>query len=89
MKDSGCGLVHRAVNNYNASSVRFGGTQSLSLHENQIWVAIPTDGASTPSSLKLNYAAQGSPLCARHRARIDKPRKTSRHLALARAEVNR
>ena len=40
------------------------------------------------TSLKLNYAAQGSPECARYRARIDEPPKTLRGSAVAPPEVS-
>jgi hypothetical protein len=40
------------------------------------------------TSLKLKYAAQGAPECARYRARIDEPPKTLRRSAVARPEVS-
>lgn len=40
------------------------------------------------TSLKLNYAAQGAPECARYRARIDEPPKTLRRSAVAPPEVS-
>jgi hypothetical protein len=40
------------------------------------------------TSLELNYAAQGSPECARYRAQIDEPAKTLRRSAVAPPEVS-
>jgi len=45
-------------------------------------------GYALLTSLKLNYAAQGSPECARYRARIDEPPKTLRRSAVAPPEVS-
>lgn len=72
------------------------GPLATSWHSNKFVNPI-TDGAVLPvqmglnallTSLKLNYAAKGSPECARYRARIDEPPKMLRRSAVAPPEVS-
>ena len=66
-----------------------GGTRSLDLHENHLEEHYQQMGLNALlTSPKLNYAAQGSPECARYRARIDEPPKTLRSSAVAPPEVS-
>jgi hypothetical protein len=66
-----------------------GGTRSLDLHENHLGEHYRQMGLNALlTSLKLNYAAQGSPECDRYRARIDEPPKTLHRSAVAPPEVS-
>jgi len=90
MKDSRSDLLpDHTVINYNTSSILLPGTRSLNLRENHIGEHYRQMGLNALlTSLKLNYAAQGSPECARYRARIDEPPKTLRRSAVAPPEVS-
>jgi hypothetical protein len=88
MKDSRSGLLpdHTMIN-YNTSSIPLTGARSLDLHENHIGEHYRQMGLNALlTSLKLNYAAQGSP--AMHRAQIDEPPKTLCRSAVAPPEVS-
>jgi hypothetical protein len=90
MKDSRSGLLPDHTRDQLQHLVDpVGGTRSLNLHENHIGEHYRQMGLNAPlTSLKLNYAAKGSPQCARYRARIDEPPKMLRRSAVAPLEVS-
>ena len=90
MKDSRRGLLpDHIVINYNTSSIPLAAREAstymrIALEEHYRQMGLN----ALLTSLKLNYAAQGSPECARYRARIDEPPKTLRRSAVAPPEVS-
>jgi vacuolar-type H+-ATPase catalytic subunit A/Vma1 len=90
MKDSRSGLLpDHTVINYNTSSISLAAREAsaymrITLREHYRQMGLN----ALLTSLKLNYAAQGSPECARYRARIDEPPKTLRRSAVAPPEVS-
>jgi len=90
MKDSRNGLLpDHTVIIYNTSSIPLAAREASTYMRITLGEHYRQMGLNALlTSLKLNYAAQGSPECARYRARIDEPPKTLRRSAVAPPEVS-